>query len=144
MLLKPVNDSATLNLPVFLLQFNTWNFLECVEQFYIDHRFEDIYVSFNSTLKYLNQHQTMHVLCTYVYCQWLLYMRDHYTWQRRRWRSGFERSPHKRTVGYLNPSRDRLSTKNRLCQLHCQTLGNRCERHGSSEMTIINECPVSQ
>ena len=29
-------------------------------------------------------------------------------------------------------------------QLHCQTLGNRCEFDGSSEMTIINGCPVSQ
>ena len=26
----------------------------------------------------------------------------------------------------------------------CQTLGNRCKCHGSSEMTIINWCPVSQ
>ena len=29
-----------------------------------------------------------------------------------------------------------LSHKNRLWHLHCQTLGNRCECHGSSEMTI--------
>ena len=26
----------------------------------------------------------------------------------------------------------------------CLTLGNRCEYHGSSEMTIINGCPMSQ
>ena len=29
-------------------------------------------------------------------------------------------------------------------QLHCQALGNRCESHGSSEMTIIKRRPVSQ
>ena len=28
--------------------------------------------------------------------------------------------------------------------LHCQTLGNSCECHGSSEMTIIKGWPVSQ
>ena len=33
---------------------------------------------------------------------------------------------------------------NRYWQLHCQTLGNRCECHGSTEMTIINGCPLSQ
>ena len=37
-----------------------------------------------------------------------------------------------------------LWRKNRWWRLHSQTLGNRSKSHGSSEMTIINECPVSQ
>ena len=34
--------------------------------------------------------------------------------------------------------------KNRVWQLHCQTLGNRYECQESSEMTIINAFPVSR
>ena len=44
-----------------------------------------------------------------------------------------------RKVGCSNPSRDRpKSIKQEV------TLGNRCKCHGSSEMTIINEYPVSK
>ena len=37
-----------------------------------------------------------------------------------------------------------LSRLNRKWQLHCSMLGIRCECHGSSEMTIINGCSMSQ
>ena len=62
----------------------------------------------------------------------------------RRGRSGLERRPRKRMVGARIPASIDLSRTNRKWQLHCQTLGNRCECHGSSEMSILNGCPVSQ
>ena len=49
-----------------------------------------------------------------------------------------------REIGVWSPVATGPSRKNRSWQLHCQTLGNRCECHGSSEMTIINGRPVSQ
>ena len=50
-------------------------------------------------------------------------------------------SPRVREIGVRSPVATDLSRKNRQWQLHCQTLGNRWECHGSSEMTIINGCP---
>ena len=37
-----------------------------------------------------------------------------------------------------------LSRKDGQRQLHGQILDNRCECHGSSEVTIVNGCPVSK
>ena len=55
----------------------------------------------------------------------------------RRWHSGLKRSLRKRKVGCSNPTHDRPKS-------YCQTLGIKCECHGSLEMTIIDGCPVSQ
>ena len=59
----------------------------------------------------------------------------------RRWRSRLERYwPRKRKVGCLNPSHDKPMSFKQVVT----TLGNRRECHRSSEMTIMNGCPVSQ
>ena len=59
----------------------------------------------------------------------------------RQWRSRLERYwPRKRKVGCLNPSHDRPMSFKQVVT----TLGNRRECHRSSEMTIMNGCPVSQ
>ena len=42
---------------------------------------------------------------------------------------------------YISPATD-LSRRRMEWQLHCLTLENSCECHGSSEMIIINGCPV--
>ena len=55
-----------------------------------------------------------------------------------------ERSPRMREIGVRSPAATTWIAKNRMWQLHCQTLGNRCECHGSLEMNIIKGRPVSQ
>ena len=55
-----------------------------------------------------------------------------------------QRSPRKRKVGCLNPSYDRQKQLIQVVTAPLSMLGNRCECHGSSALTIINGCPVSQ
>ena len=55
-----------------------------------------------------------------------------------------ERSPPSRKVECSNPSRDRTKSLKHVVTAQCQTLGITCKCHRSSEMTIINGCPVSQ
>ena len=55
------------------------------------------------------------------------------------WRTGVERPPNNRKAGCSNPSRDRPQSLKQVV-----TTGNRCECHGSSEMTIINGFRVPQ
>ena len=61
------------------------------------------------------------------------------TWDRkpRLWRSGLERSPRKRKVGCSNPSCNIPKLLKHKWQLQCQTLGNRCECHESSDVRIL-------
>ena len=42
------------------------------------------------------------------------------------------------------PNRDRPKSLKQVVTALCQMLGNRCARQGSSDMTIIKGCPVSQ
>ena len=57
---------------------------------------------------------------------------------------GYNVRPTSRRLGIRIPIATDLNRKNRQWQLHCWTLSNRRECHGSSEMTIINGCPVSK
>ena len=60
-------------------------------------------------------------------------------------RSRLEQLHRMRKVWCSNPSCDRpISRKNRYWQLQCYKLGIRCECQGSSEMTTIYGCPLSQ
>ena len=56
-----------------------------------------------------------------------------------RWCSGLERK-----AGCSNTSRDRPKSYKKVVTAPLYTHGSRWESHGSSEMTIINGCPVSQ
>ena len=48
-------------------------------------------------------------------------------------------------AGVRIPASTDKSRKNRQGQIHhCLTLGNRCECHRSSDITIVNGCHVSQ
>ena len=60
-----------------------------------------------------------------------------FTRKQRRWRSGLDRSPCKGKVGCSNPICDRP----KVVTASLTNFGNRCDCHGSSEMTIINRCP---
>ena len=60
--------------------------------------------------------------------------------ERQRWRGGLERWPRKRLVGCLNPNRDRTKSQKQVVRAPLL----KCDYHGSSEMTIINRCSVSQ
>ena len=59
----------------------------------------------------------------------------------RQWRSWLRVRPASGRLGVRIPAATDLSRKNRKWQLHSYTLGSRCERHGSSEMTIIYDAP---
>ena len=56
-----------------------------------------------------------------------------------RWRSGRAFASHAGNRGLI-PGQYRPKSLKQVGQLHCQTLGNRCECHGSSEMTIMKGC----
>ena len=47
-------------------------------------------------------------------------------------------------VGCSNSSRDKPNSLKQGVTAPLQTLNNRCKCHGSSEMNIINGCPLSQ
>ena len=51
--------------------------------------------------------------------------------------------PARERLGVWMPAATDPSRENKLWQLHCQTLSNRCECHGFSQMTFMNWCPVS-
>ena len=55
-----------------------------------------------------------------------------------------EHSPRMREIRTLIPASTNLIRKNRLRQLHCQTLGKRCDCLASSEMTIIKGVTCSK
>ena len=52
------------------------------------------------------------------------------------WRDCLERSPCMLKIGCLNPGCDAPNSLKQKWLFHCQTLRNKCECHGSSEMTL--------
>ena len=59
------------------------------------------------------------------------------------WLNGIAFTSHAGDLGSI-PARDGPKSIKQVVTAPIKTLGNKCESHGSSEMTIINGRPVSQ